>query len=287
MARAVVFAHYDRDGIVDDYVVDALQNYRRIAERLVVVSASAARLPEPLMRSVDQFIPRENIGYDFCSWRDGIESLGDVGRFDELLCVNDSVYGPFAGLEETLARRQRTNGDLWGMCLSQQGPKSRGRRSCPHVQSWFFAMRRPILQSHSFAEFWNAVKPLPSKEEIIERYELGMSEHFQRDGFRISAVYDDRSQTPLGGREFLANLSFQEPARSWRYVRKASRPFSRNPSELFPLRLIDSGVPYAKVSLFRVNHYGVNTQDVLRRIRAHAEYDTSLITNHLARVQRS
>jgi hypothetical protein len=154
MARAVVFAHYDRDGMVDDYVVDALQSYRRIAERLVVVSASAARLPEPLMRSVDQFIPRENIGYDFCSWRDGIESLGDVGRFDELLCVNDSVYGPFAGLEETLARRQRTNGDLWGMCLSQQGPKSRGRRSCPHVQSWFFAMRRPILQSHSFAEFW-------------------------------------------------------------------------------------------------------------------------------------
>ena len=34
--------------------------------------------------------------------------------------------------------------DLWGLVLSDQAPRRRGKRVCPHLQSWFLAARRPL-----------------------------------------------------------------------------------------------------------------------------------------------
>lgn len=287
MARALVFAHYDRDGLFDDYVVDALRKYRGITDKLIVVSTSASALPSPLLSLVDGFIPRDNVGYDFCSWRAGIESLGAVGGLDELICVNDSVYGPLDDLGPVLVDARLTGGDFWGMCLSQQGLRRRGKATCPHIQSWFFAMRRAILVSRSFARFWNSVEPLPTKEDVIDRYEIGMSEHFRRSGFRMAAIFDARVQQPPSRRDVWTHLSGREPMRSWRCLRKTLVPWATNPSEHFPLQLIDNGVPFVKVGVFRTNHYALNVSHVLDMLRAASPYDVRLIVNHLARVGRT
>jgi rhamnosyltransferase len=71
-ARAIVLAHFDPHGHFDPHVHHALAAYRRHAERLVVVSNSARRLPSDLARLVDSFVPRANVGYDFAAWRDGL-----------------------------------------------------------------------------------------------------------------------------------------------------------------------------------------------------------------------
>ena len=92
--RALIFAHYDRDGVIDPHVQYALQCYREVVNCLIVVSTSATALPESIAQHVDQFISRPNKGYDFCSWKKGMESLGDYRQFDEIICCNDSVYGP-------------------------------------------------------------------------------------------------------------------------------------------------------------------------------------------------
>lgn len=288
MSRALVFAHYDRDGAVADYVVHALEQYRRHVDCLVVVSASTSRLPLALRQCVDRFIPRDNVGYDFGSWRAGIEALTNESALpcDELICVNDSVYGPLFDLGPALADRRVAAADFWGMCLSTQGPKRRGKRTrCPHIQSWFFAMRRPVLESEAFSRFWNSVEPLATKEEIIERYEIGMSEQFTEAGFRSAALYDTRDHGPAGMDEIWPHLSWRHPRRSWRVAKKSRREM-HNPSELFPLRLVDAGVPFVKAGLFRVNHYGLNLGHVLQGIHARTAYDTELIETHLARVAR-
>ena len=283
MARAVVFVHYDRDGIFDDHVVHALRAYRRLADRLVVVSASARALSAPLEPLVDTFIPRENVGYDFCSWRAGLESLGDPARFDEVVCANDSVYGPLFDLGPAFSDPRIAKADFWGMCLSDQGTKRRGKVSCPHVQSWFFVMRQPLLQSPAFGNFWNAVVPLDRKDDIVDRYEVGISQHFMAAGFRIAGLYDARAAEPLSWRNMIPHLSLAEPGRSWRHFKKVRRS-RRNPSELAWDRLIAAGVPFVKVGLFRVNHYGLNLRHVLRGLEASSPYDVGLLRRHLARV---
>ncbi len=283
MARAVVFVHYDLDGVFDDHVVHALRQYRRLADRLVVVSASARALSPQLEPIVDTFIPRDNVGYDFCSYRAGLESLGDVAVFDEVVCANDSVYGPLFDLAPAFSDPRIADADFWGMCLSNQGLKRRGGGPAPHLQSWFFAMRRPLLESSAYKTFWNSVVPLDRKEDIIDRYEVGMSQDFQEAGFRMAGLYDARLAGRFSFREMLPHLSLAAPGRSWRLYKKGHRP-RINPSELVWDRLIAAGVPFVKVGLFRVNYYGLNLRHVLRGLAAATPYVVGLIRRHLARV---
>lgn len=286
MARALVYAHHDRDGVFDPHVVAALRRYRPLMDHVTVVSTAARQLPVEMSPFVDRFLARDNIGYDFSSWRVGLEALGPPDRFDEIVCGNDSVYGPLFDLEPVFNDPRVAAADLWGMCLSEQGTKRRGRVACPHVQSWWFAMRKPLLASPAFATFWNAVVPLATKDDLVDRYEIGLSEHCVRAGFRIAGLYDAGLAGPVTWRELLPHLSLWQPARSRRHFRKARR-MPHNPSELVWKRLLDAGVPFVKVGLFRVNHYGLDLDHVLAGLEAATPYDVGLIRAHLLRIGRS
>ena len=83
-------------------------------------------------------------------------------------------------------------------------------------------------------------------------------------------------------REVLSHVSLAAPRRSWRLIRK-SRRVPHNPSELVWWRLLEAGGPYVKVGLFRVNHYGINLEQVLAELDQRTRFDLGLIHDHLAR----
>ena len=279
-SRAIILAHFDPDGRFDPHVHHALAAYRGLADRLVVVSNSAPRLPRQLADLVDQFLPRSNVGYDFAAWRDGLAALRPAD-YDELICVNDSVYGPLFDLEPAFTDARVAAADLWGMVLSDQNT-SRDAPRLPHLQSWFLGMRRRLLESDAWAAFWHGLEPLETKREIVERHEIGFSARMAAAGFRLAGLYDATSAPPVTLREVWPHLSPRHPRRSWRLVRK-SRRRPHNPSELTWWRLWEAGVPYLKVSLVRVNHYGLDLGRVLADLRRRTSYDPSLIDGHLRR----
>ena len=279
-ARAIVLAHFDPHGDFDPHVRHAIAAYRQFADRLVVVSNGGRRLPAALKRFVDEFLPRRNVGYDFGAWRDGLATL-DRSAFDEVICVNDSVYGPLFDLKPAFDDPRTAGADLWGMVVSDQ-PPGRGLPRQRHVQSWFFGMRRPLLESPCFDTFWSTVEPLSSKSEVIERHEVGLSQHVLRAGFSVAGLYDATTAPRVSLREVIPQLSIAEPSRSWRLVRK-SRRAPHNPSELVWWRLLEAGVPFVKVGLFRVNHYGIDLGRVMGDLKRSTPYDLGLIREHLAR----
>lgn len=278
--RAIVLAHFDRDGGFDPHVRHALAAYRPAATRLVVVSNGGGRLPAAIAGLVDDYLPRRNLGYDFCAWRDGLATL-DRSAYDEVLCLNDSVYGPLFDLGPALVDRRTANADLWGMVASDQAC-GRGKPRRWHLQSWFFGMRRRLLDSDAFDDFWSAVEPLPTKADVVERYEVGLSDHMLRAGFTAAALYDAATAPRVGFGELVPHVSLLAPRRSWRLVKKSRRP-AHNPSELVWWRLLEAGVPYVKVGLFRVNHYGLHLPGVLAGLGRETPYDLGLIRGHLAR----
>lgn len=278
--RAIVLAHFDPHGDFDAYVQHAVTEYRRFADRLVVVSNSARRLPAAIRPLVDDFLPRANVGYDFGGWRDGL-SLLDRTAFDEVICVNDSIYGPLFDLGPSLDDARTAAADLWGMVVSDQ-PTRPDRPRRRHVQSWFFGMRRRLLQSSCCERFWSSVEPLPSKRDVIDRYEVGLSTHVVDAGFTIAGLYDATTAGPVSLREVAPQLSILSPGRSWRLIRK-SRRTPHNPSELVWWRLLEAGVPFVKVGLFRVNHYGIDLRRVAAGLERATPYDLGMIRGHLAR----
>jgi lipopolysaccharide biosynthesis protein len=286
MNRAIVLAHFDPDGIVDEYVVDALRRYRTVASTLVMVSASVTQAPASIDGLVDHFIARENVGYDFCSWRTGIDALGSLDGIDELICVNDSVYGPMRDLAPVLQDVRVAHADAWGMCLSVQGTAARGHAATPHIQSWFIAMRSAVLRSEAFRGFWRSVVPVESKADVIERYELGLSQRLLDGGFRLAGIHDVRTALPLSWTELAPMLSLSSPLRSLTMLRRAYRGSHRtNPAELRPIRLLLDGVPYLKASIFLKNPHRVDPQHVDRTAQSLAGFDSPMAHRHRLRLQ--
>ncbi len=279
MKRAILLAHYDRDGIIDPYVIVAAKEYRRFADTLALISVSTRVLPTELHGVVDYFVPRENIGYDFGSWKAGLEAIGPPSDFDEIICVNDSVYGPLFDLAPAITSPQHRDADFWGMTISAAVE--------PHVQSWFFAMRSRVIQSESFKRFWDSCGSDLSKEQIIAQREIGFSKTLCDAGYHVAAAYDGRDALPATVAERKKHSAWFSPWRTRQHLRKSraqKAPF--NPSELFYERLWDAGVPFLKRRIFTANFYRLNLSRVLADLRRLSPRWADLIANHRRRVER-
>jgi lipopolysaccharide biosynthesis protein len=278
--RALIYVHFDRDGIVDPHVAYALAQYRPHVDHVVFVSPSVKELSPKQKTLVDRFVPRENIGYDFGSWRDGLLCL-DADRYEEIIFANDSVYGPLWSPGSVLEFGRERDLDFWGMVKSDQSVS--GSVACPHIQSWFFAARKRLIQSDAFQNFWHGIEPVGSKREIIQRFEVGLTETVVGEGYRVGAVYDSKKSLDARIVTALRESSVGELSRTWRLVRRSLRS-KRNPSEGDWEAVIASGVPFIKVSLLRLNPYGRCLHKVLNQLQTYADVDLGNIQRHIERL---
>lgn len=195
-------------------------------------------------------IVRENLGYDFGSWRHALASES-LEEFDELVLVNSSVFGPMPGQLEVAFRRMReVPADFWGMSDSHQMDW--------HLQSYFLVFRQPLLRSPAFAAFWERMLLHDTKAQTIRSYELGLTQWLRQAGFRGVPLVSTARFTP-----------------EWR-KRLWPRGWKLNPTARFGPELLDAGMPYVKVELLRDNPYGVDLRPVRERM-ARAGYDPALV----------
>ncbi len=186
--RVAIFVHWDGRGAVREPVRHYLEALRAAGLSIVFVS-NAGRLRADAWASLrelcDIVLLRRNIGYDFGAMREGLEACGLPRRDTEMvLIVNDSVYGPLAPLDETLARIDFTVADLWGATESWQ------RRY--HLQSFFLAAGRRALDSEAWKRFWSHVRPVRSKTWVIRHYEVGLTGAMLAGGLRCAAIWPYR-----------------------------------------------------------------------------------------------
>ena len=137
-----ILAHFDRDGMIDDYVVHYLQALDALGCETVLVS-TAAKLDAADIRKIlpfcSKYIVKQNIGHDFASWRTGLAAVGDLSRYDRVIIANDSVYGPLQNLSGVFAKMADRKVSFWGITDSLKY----GR----HLQSYFLVFERGAAQS--------------------------------------------------------------------------------------------------------------------------------------------
>jgi lipopolysaccharide biosynthesis protein len=248
-ATVCLFAHYDRDGLIEEYVVYHLACLRRAGVIPLFIS-TAPELPAEQLRKIDPYcaavLLRENLGIDFGSWRTGLLAWPEVWTAESLIFANDSVYGPIGDLQAALDRMARTDCDFWGVTESLQLQ--------PHYQSYFWFFRRSSLQSAAFHDFCDSIFLLRDKDEIIRTYEVGMLQRLRRRGLRGAALV---------------------PA-------AAGQTAKENPTLHRWRQILAAGAPYLKVQLLRDNPHHQPIADWPQVVQARG-YDPDLITRHLQR----
>lgn len=277
--RCLVYAHWDPDGVVDPHIIYSLRQYREAVDHIVFVSTNYEIQNPSLDALVDRLIVRENIGFDFESWRIALTQL-EITEWDQLIFTNSSIYGPVWPIQKALRHSEAYDAGLWGMTISRQ--------HSVHLQSYFMAMTREFLTSELGSGLWRGVVPFRAKLAAIEAYELVWMQTCTGAGVQVNAIFDARHFPSVRLSEQLANV-IRWPLRleQTRRYRRAARDSSSNPTHLHWKTLLECGVPFVKVDLFTSNPYGIRLSRVFRWLEGNTVYPTDLIRLHIDRIRRS
>jgi len=255
MQDVCLFAHFDRNDRVDEYVLRYLRKIKELNFSIVFISASqlAAAEIERIRAECCDVIVRENAGLDFGSWVAGFARHG-ASINGRLLLANDSVYGPFGSLATALERLTRRPADFYGFVENLQ--------FAPHLQTWFLLFEPQVVRHPAFEVILAQPFSTMNKPAIIAKGEIGLSRRLVESGFRYEAAY-------LTDREGLA-----------------ARRHPANAMHLLWRELIFEGaVPFVKIELLRDNPLNLESAEtILRTLEPLDPAFCDIIRSHLARI---
>lgn len=200
MKRLTIYAFYDPAGLVDDYVVDCVAAMAEHSERVLFVSngevdADSGRRVAELTNV--EVIQRVNEGLDIWGYKHGLDLVGWSGlaHYDEVVMMNSTIAGPLYPLSEMFDVMNASDVDFWGMTAHAGEdydpwnllPTGRIER---HVQSYFVAVRKRMLQSAEFQSYWDGLTPLLSYTDAVARHEAIFTHKFTELGFRWTTYVD-------------------------------------------------------------------------------------------------
>ncbi len=283
--RVAVFNHFDKRGVVHDYVLHYLSELQR-AGFTIVFTSNSPRFPkasvERLSPLVARILWRANVGYDFGAFKDGIAQIPDVNGLEMLLVTNDSIYGPVQDLGEIIGNADPAAADVWGItdCWSRLF----------HLQSYFVLFHPRALQDPAFRRFWRWLPYFRRKEWVIRYGEIGLTQYLMKYGLRCQALYPYRAMVARVSGPIETYLDKTDPKDDpirYRYLEMIGR-FLRegvalNQTHFFwDELLVTSRCPFIKRDLLQRNPVGIPYlqywETLLKDV---SSYDARLIVKHL------
>lgn len=217
--NVAIYVYWSRNKTLEANTISYVEELIKANEHVLFVSNSQLDLKDAskLTNMGVTFLQRENTGYDFWGWKDGINQFEDkIKKAKNLILCNSSCFLAFNSLD-TLLLSMDDEADLWGVsCFEDQNTPF-------HLQSYFLLFKRTILQDwDSFISFWDKLPKMSEWKEAVELGELKLTKFYLDRGFRCKAI-----ATP-------AELPSDDV----------------NPSFYYPINLFHAGSPFLKKKIF-------------------------------------
>ena len=261
MQRLLLYVHYNKFNFISGHVLYQLEKIRPLYSRVVFISNS--QLPEDVKSNlvaqhlVDDILERQNSGFDFAAWRDGMKTVGfdQLAHFDSVTLMNDTCFGPLWDLEPIYQRFENDSEvDFWGMTNYRKDKDFN-----EHIQSYYLSFKKQVLTSSAFHEFWQGVQDFTNVQDVIDNYETKVTTNFLDAGFRYKTVFHTIHEDTTG----MLHPDF---------------------SYYNPTAILKHKVPFIKVKSI-ANNQGIMPYifDELERV---SDYPLDLILNHMSMIDR-
>lgn len=156
---------------------------------MVCNSPIQAQDRESLGGYVWRFVERKNFGYDFGGYRDGIRLLWSWSISPETLVVlNDSVWFPLTSGEAMLDAMECSPADFLGALRHIDEPDGDSEHAGIFL-SYFFLIKRPVLSSQVFIDYWKNYVSTSNKYLTVRRGERGFSRALFSAGVSSEGLY--------------------------------------------------------------------------------------------------
>jgi len=180
MKRICLFAGYDPQNKVDDYVVFYVQKLAEIADVFYLADSD---MPASELKKLSPFtkkaFAKRHGRYDFGSWSLLVQKLGweKLEEYDEVLFVNDSCYAPLFDLKPIFDKMESEHLDAWGLAANH------------FMMSFFLAFDKKIIKNPRFRHFIESIEKEKDKNIIIRKYEKGLDTFLKDEGYKTGAYF--------------------------------------------------------------------------------------------------
>ena len=262
MKRLLIYVHFNKYDHISRHVHYQLEHMRPLFEKLIFISNSKLSQSEVdklrVDSIIDEFIQRENIGYDFGAWHDGMELVGfeNLKEYDSVTVMNDTCFGPIWDMEPIYQKYETdTEVDFWGM-TNHQEVKQRNLFINEHLQSYFISFKKNLVQSDVFQTFWRSVENYQDVQKVIDNYETQYTKKFVDAGFQYQAILNT---VPLKEDFFHSNFTIH-----------------------YPHILLEYKVPFIKIKTFDLTQH--LSPYLLKEIEEISDYPVEFILSHMSDV---
>ena len=181
---ATIIAHYDVDGNVTDDLLKLTIELKKRSREILFISTNINDASIGQVAPYASVISRENIGYDFWSYKIGVDLVKDKFELDGILFLNSS----FISFDPTLLcdkffQSAPVTPCVYGLTSSNQISR--------HIQSYFFLIcSNKLVNSPAFDVWWRHMTPISEWEEVIKKYEIGMSKYFNSINVPLLSAFE-------------------------------------------------------------------------------------------------
>lgn len=265
MKRLLLYVHFNKYNRISSHVYYQLTKMRQIFSNVVFISNSSVsdkdyqKLVD--LHLVDNFIQRENIGFDFAAWRDGMTAVGfeELATYDSVTIMNDTCFGPLWDIKDYYLEYESDDSvDFWGLTNNRATPKSRYTQGFrEHIQSYFITFKKSVIVSPKFKNFWENVKNYTNVQDVIDNYETQVTTKFLDAGFNYKVIFNTVNED--ASHMLHADFSFYHPT-----------------------AILSHRVPFIKVKAIDNNQH--ITPYLLDEIAKQSDYPVDLIISHMSEI---
>lgn len=182
-SKALIFAHYDKTGSLRQDIVDFISLANDVFEKIIFVSTNLQLDAAKKLPSNIDIIIRENIGYDFYSYRAGFLSLINQ-TYDLVYLINSSIVilDPYKFINKIVNVEFDSN-TMYGVTKTTiLAPDT--------IQSYCLILPTNIYKDFRIINWWVSMPVLTDKKQIIRKLEIGFSELVKSSGFDVCGIFE-------------------------------------------------------------------------------------------------
>ncbi len=221
--RLCVYFIYDKDGIIDDYIIYQIKDLKKNVSFLhcVINGNLTDEGKEKLEAVADEVFERENKGNDIGAYKAALEHMGwdMIGEYDEIVLMNNTCFGPVYPFEEVFNWAKEQDVELWGLTHGEKidwlGTDNylHFNKRKKHIQSYFLAFRKPLVGNRFLTNFFREIPDDASYIMSVCVFEYAFPGYFEQHGYKSAVYCDDRKNTnyPLLHRPVLLLKEYRMP----------------------------------------------------------------------------
>ena len=187
MIKAIIIAHYHSQGLVRDDTLELLQQLNKYFQKIIFVSTHLQEAEKYKFPANVEIFVRDNIGYDFYSYRLGLMTLKEDhdlwSHLESLSIMNTSCvcFDTSKLINQYFQATNQIRFDAVGIIKSKIIKK--------HLPSFLFTLSSRVLHNLNFLHWWESMTPINDRAQVIMKLEIGFSQMLLKENFSLKGIY--------------------------------------------------------------------------------------------------